>query len=601
MRKTTLTEKLVIASFTISIVIILLVSSITFYRAKSAILDRTFQQLTSIRVVKANLLERFFENAVDEIKLVKQSKDVLSISDELNSIDTLKNPIQLKQKLKISSLFVEQLKKKPFNNIYIVGNNNLVYELKSRDLETYNVLPAFEKLTSDNILNDDVFFYQTENTIENTDNFIYLSSPLHNENGEKTGFIVFEISYDAIDLIMLEKSDINGFGISGESYLVGNDFLMRSTSRFSPNSIFSTKVETESVKNAFMGESGTMVLNDYRGIKVLSSYAKINIPQLNWVIIVEIDFNEATIPIVNARNQILFFSIFIFLIVLLVTFLFSRRITYPIQKLNSAANEIIEGNYNVEIKNSSNDEIGDLTDTFNKMSKQLKESSLELEAEKRRTLGAIIDGQENERHRLSRELHDSLGQLLIGLKMKYESCLDTYDNKKMLDTNGIEMGLLFDKTIEETRRISHNLAPVALSEFGLRTALRNMINDVSETSSIKVELINEVENILLPEKKQIYIFRIIQEAITNVLKHSKANKLNISIKKSETNIIVEVIDDGVGFDLKKVEKQRHTNGLNNINNRVTILKGSLSIITAKLKGTKLYISIPIKNKENVTN
>ncbi len=601
MRKTTLTEKLVIASFTISIVIILLVSSITFYRAKSAILDRTFQQLTSIRVVKANLLERFFENAIDEIKLVKQSKDILSIAGELNSIKELENPTQQKQILKISSLFVEQLKKETINNIYIAGKNKLVYELKSRELNTNKILPAYEKLTSGSILNDEVFFYQTENKSEDTDNFIYLSSPLINDIGKKIGFIVFEISYDAIDMIMLEKSDINGFGISGESYLVGNDFLMRSSSRFSPNSIFNTAVESESVMAALRGESGTKVINDYRGVKVLSSYANVKIPQLNWVIIVEIDFNEATIPIVNARNQILFFSIFIFLIVLMLTFLFSRRITYPIQKLNSAANEIIGGNYNVEIKNSSNDEIGDLTDTFNKMSKQLKESSLELQAEKRRTLGAIIDGQENERHRLSRELHDSLGQLLIGLKMKYESCLDGYDNKKIMDSNGIEMGLLFDKTIEETRRISHNLAPVALSEFGLRTALRNMINDVSESSSLKVELLNGVENNLLHEKEQIYIFRIIQEAITNVLKHSKADKLNICLKKTETDIIVEVIDNGVGFDLKKVEKQRHTNGLNNINNRVTILKGTLSIETSKSKGTKLHISIPIKNKENVAN
>lgn len=601
MRKTTLTEKLVIASFSISIVIILLVSAFTFYRAKSAILDRTFQQLTSIRVAKVKLLERFFENAVDEIKLVKHSKDILSITNQLNTIDQLNNPAKQKQKLIISSFFVDQLKAKTFNNIYIAGNNELVYELKSKQLTTHHILPGFKKLTSDSIIKDEVFIYQLENKTSEIGNFIYLSSPLIDDSGKKLGFIVFEISYNAIDIIMLEKSDINGFGVSGESYLVGNDFLMRSTSRFSPNSIYRTKVESEAVKASLKGELGTKVIKDYRGVKVLSSYAPVDIPQLNWVIIVEIDYNEATIPIVNARNQILFFSIFIFLIVLLVTFLFSRRITYPIQKLNSAANEIIGGNYNVEIKNSSNDEIGDLTDTFNKMSKQLKESSLELQAEKRRTLGAIIDGQENERHRLSRELHDSLGQLLIGLKMKYESCLDTYDNKKMLDTNGIEMGLLFDKTIEETRRISHNLAPVALSEFGLRTALRNMINDVSETSSIKVELTNEVENIMLPEKEQIYIFRIIQEAITNVIKHSKAENLNINLKKTESKIVVEVIDDGVGFDLKKVVKQRHTNGLSNINNRVTILKGTLVINTAKSKGTKLHISIPIKNKENVTN
>ncbi|PLX07929.1 MAG: hypothetical protein C0598_12760 [Marinilabiliales bacterium] len=596
MRKTTLTEKLVIASFAISIVIIILVSSLTFFRAKSAILDRTFQQLTSIRVVKANLLERYFENAVNMIKLVKQSNDILMLAEELNH----KNSEDVvSQKIPFSTSFIKQLKKKPFNRIYIIGNNNLFYELKSEKLGPCKLINEFENLASEDRLNDKVYFFQTENPNNSPENFIYLSSPLFNSRGIKNGFIVFEISYNSIDNIMLEQSDINGFGISGESYLVGKDYLMRSTSRFTSNSILNTSVKTESVDSAMEGKSGTKIIEDYRGIKVLSSFSPLNISQLNWLILVEIDYSEATIPIVKARNQILFFSIFIFVIVLIVTVIFSRRITFPIQKLNNAANQIIAGNYNVEIKNTTNDEIGDLTITFNKMSKQLKESSLELQAEKRRTVRALIDGQENERHRLSRELHDSLGQLLIGLKMKYESCINSVDDKKIFRSSGLEMGHLFDKTIEETRRISHNLAPVALSEFGLRTALRNMINDISETSAIKVELVNEVENNFISVKDQIYIFRIIQEAITNVLKHSKASKLSISLSKQKDNIIVQVIDNGVGFNLNKIEGKKDINGLKNIYNRVTILKGEIKISTAKSEGTKLYISIPSKNQGDV--
>ena len=214
MRKTTLTEKLVIASFAISIVIIILVSSLTYFRAKSAILDRTFKQLTSIRVVKANLLERYFENAVNMIKLVKQSNDILMLAEELNH----KNSEDVvSQKIPFSTSFIKQLKKKPFNRIYIIGNNNMFYELKSEKLGPCKLINEFENLASEDRLNDKVYFFQTENPNNSPENFIYLSSPLFNSRGIKNGFIVFEISYNSIDNIMLEQSDINGFGISGES------------------------------------------------------------------------------------------------------------------------------------------------------------------------------------------------------------------------------------------------------------------------------------------------------------------------------------------------------------------------------------------------
>ena len=386
----------------------------------------------------------------------------------------------------------------------------------------------------------------------------------------------------------MSRDCAGGLGYSGESYLVGNDHLMRSSSRFQDSSVLITTVSTYAVDSAFAGVTGTDIITDYRGISVLSSFSKVDIPGLNWSILAEIDYKEVTIPIYRIRNEIVFISIFIFFMVLMVVFILSRRLTYPIQRLNQAAMKLGEGNYNVKITHKLNDEIGDLTNSFNRMVASLQESSEELEKERVKSLRSLIDGQETERQRLSRELHDSLGQWLIGLKLKYESCLNNNDK---VSTDFVQLGLLFDKTIEETRRISNNLMPAALSEFGLITAVRNICNDISNTSGIIVNFYIDGTNTLLPQKDNIYIFRIIQEGLTNIIKHSQAKKASITIKFHENETEIEIKDDGIGFNPDKVNKSDST-GLQHIYERVALLGGKLKINTKSKSGTIIEIRIP---------
>lgn len=428
---------------------------------------------------------------------------------------------------------------------------------------------------------------------ESHSDLVCISSKIGSPSNTCDGVIVFEISPDAIDSTMLNYSPSNGLGMSGESYLVGSDFLMRSSSRFQTNSVLKTKVETEAVNLAFKNLSGTKVIKDYRNISVLSSYSKIHIPFLNWVMVTEIDYKEATIPIYKIRNEIIFISIFIFSIVLFVIFALSRKITFPIQKLNHAAKEVGKGNLDISIKINSNDEIGDLTESFNSMVEKLKTQSQELETERMNRLRSVIDGQEAERQRLSRELHDSLGQLLIGLKLKYESSLN--QDKPFADQ--INFSELFDKTIEETRRISNNLMPAALSEFGLTTAIRNICNDIAEWTDINIHLDVQGNSKQLNNQTMVYLFRIIQEALTNILKHSGAKNAKLTLSFGLNKVLVEIEDDGCGFDYQFI-KNNISNGLNNINDRVRLLSGKVEFISEPSKGTKIRIDIPLKENYN---
>lgn len=587
MRKFSITDKLIIAAFLISVVILFIVASFSFYNAKNAILDRSFDQLNSVRVIKTNLIEKFFFNVTNEIQLAKSSSDIQGLANQINQLSNPSNSYRINDGLSgFNNPFVKEISR-AYNHVYIIGTNKYIYSIKAKadNKETVD----FDYVWKNTLQSESVYIQDFKKTDSLNPAYLTISTKIADASNKTIGIIVFEILSNAIDSVMLNSEPSNGLGSSGESYLVGPDYLMRSSSRFQTNSILNTYVKTEAVDLAYANQTGTKVIKDYRGFEVLSSYSKINLPNLNWVLLAEIDYKEVTIPIYKIRTEIIFISIFIFLIVLIVVIVFSRRITLPIQKLNQAAQAVGAGSLDVKIQSDSNDEIGELGRTFNQMIGKLKLQTAELEIEKLKSLRSLIDGQEWERQRLSRELHDSLGQLLIGLKLKYESCLNQSGIKA---NNFTELGLLFDQTIEETRRISNNLMPAALSEFGLTPAIRNICNEISESTDIQIQFQVEGSGKMLDLEVKTYLFRIVQESLTNIIKHSKAKNASLKMVFKEHLISISIEDDGIGFDQTKT-KPLKSNGLNNIHERVSLLSGKFYIKSVPSKGTKIKIEIPI--------
>jgi len=593
MRRFSITDKLIIASLLISVVTIIIVASYSYFNAKQAILDRSFHQLNSVRVIKTNLIEKFFSDCVKEVKLANSSQDIKHIVSLLNSgliYENSETPF-------FNSPFIEELSKDYYSNIVIVGSNKDILYAKDTDSNSDFSLAYLNALWNNTIKVDGAFIqdYIVADGVANKP--ITISSAIKNSEGIIVGMLVFEIKPESIDNIMLNEDPANGLGNSGETYLVGYDSLMRSSSRFQTESVLKTKVSIVDYDSSFYDISRTKVLKDYRGVKVLSTGSRIKIPFLKWVLFSEIDYKEVVKPISKIRYEIIFISIFIFAIVLFVVILLSKKITSPIEKLIIASHEVGSGNLEVKVDNASDDEIGELSETFNRMVDKLKEQAEALEVEKINSIKSLFSGQEAERQRLSRELHDGLGQLLIGLKLKYESCL----NKSVVKpSNFANLALLFDQTIEETRRISNNLMPAALSEFGLSTAIRNICNDISEITDTFVSFNTKGSSKNIDTEIKIYLFRIIQEALTNIIKHSQAKRADISISYEKDFIFVSIEDDGIGFE-KFSANSKKSNGLNNIRDRISLLSGSYNIETAKAKGTKITIEIPNKQRDNGKN
>lgn len=587
MRIRSLAEKIVLYFVTIGIIAIAVVSTYSFHTSKNALLDRTFDQLTSVRVVKKGQIEQFFNDRLSEMLLVLNTENLPINADSgmiFKAIDCF-----ILEHLQSSNYYKAIYFIKPDKSIISFNLKNGPDFYAQSGMRDYQVLAQVISATNQiPVLHDYVF-----DSISGQPR-MFITGIYKIQNNVSVQ-IALEISLDAINLIMLEKNPASGLGHSGESYLVGFDGLMRSSSRFQTESILKTEVRTDAVKQAQEGQTGTTMIMDYRGIEVLSSYSKLNVPGLNWVILAEIDYKEATKSIYWIRNNILLLSILVVAVVFIISFVFSKRITLPLIKLNDATKHIQEGDLDVSLPKIKNDEIGQLTNSFNEMAHTLKSKETELQTERNMRITAMIDGQELERQRLSRELHDGLGQSLIALKLM----LAAAEGKRHEDTlETIEQTCIaFDDTINEIRRISNDLMPAVLLEFGLITALKNLCNSIADTTGMNIEFSSKGQLNDLSQRITIYIFRIIQEALNNMVKHADASRATLHIERNPEAVFAMIQDNGKGIEMPE-QPEKGGSGIPNMRERVRLLNGSIEFISESGKGTRLNIEIPLITNNN---
>jgi signal transduction histidine kinase len=593
-------KKLVIYFLLLNIFTVIVVGSYSYYRAKDALVERTFDQLTSLRIEKKNRIERFFNDRILDVSLVSKSEDVKNILTFLNDENRNLND---KASINIYAEYDKFLRKhflsgNYYKQFYVVNSDGFTVSIsaseKDSTLQTYSsvdkllILNLWDKIfDKPEIIIDD---YKLD-TITNLP-AIFIGAPVTDKQANTIGIVAIEIDIDAINSIMFENNPHNGLGKSGESYLVGSDYLMRSTSRFQNNSVFKTSVNTKCVREALNGNTGTNVIQDYRGITVLSSFSKVDIPGLDWAILAEIDEKEAMVPIDSIRNNILYLSVLISLLLFAFVFIIARRISLPIIKLKEAANHITRGDYDVFVEDIvSSDEIGSLIDAFNEMSLKIKEQTENLKLERSMRLSSMIDGQELERQRLSRELHDGLGQSILAIKMHLERMTNaSSDKSKQIMA---ELQVLFTNTISEVRSISNNLMPAVLNEFGLVDALKNLFREVNLNTGIHIEFDYEEFELEIEDKINTYLYRICQEALNNIIKHSEAKSAEINIKSNDNNVYLRIRDDGKGFNYDE-ERKLCGNGISNMKERVHLLNGNIEINSQNGKGTIIHLNIPLK-------
>jgi signal transduction histidine kinase len=589
MKNVTLSEKLIIYFLLLGLGTIFIISIYSYSSTQEALMNRTFDQLTSLRIAKKNQVEIFFKDRIKEVVLLSASDDTKMIAGMLDN-KSEKDPCNE------FGLYLAKYKLLTgyFNSVMIMsGRNKFVKGYTANPLIEYGRKNSMEMNAWSESINTSEkipIIIRDEKADPATGKVkMFMEASIMNADHKPIGKIILELPTDEINTIMLNNDPNSGLGMTGETYLVGRDFKMRSQSRFIPNSILLTKVHTRPMLYAIRGEEGHTITRDYRSIPVLSSFSKVKIPSLNWFILAEIDQKEAMVPITRMRNSILLLSTLISIGFFIFVFIISKRITRPINQLKEAALKVGKGQYDIDIPVRSNDEIGSLTEAFNSMSVQIKEKTRELQSERSGRLRSIIDAEEKERQRLSREIHDGIGQSLIAHKLRLESLL--YMNDPEIKDQIRILKDQFNLTIDEVRRISNNLMPSVLEVFGITLALKNLCEDAEEHGFLEIlfQATGDLERI--NTKTKTYLYRIAQEALNNILKHSEAKEVTFTISRSKDIITFILRDDGKGFDVEDAAYEKG-NGLHNMKERVALLQGTINILSSAGEGTTIIINIP---------
>ena len=230
--------------------------------------------------------------------------------------------------------------------------------------------------------------------------------------------------------------------------------------------------------------------------------------------------------------------------------------------------------------------------------KQAEEALKETEKQLRYLSSQLLTAQETERRRVSRELHDELGQSLTVMKLRLnfieKNLLNHQTDLKRECENGVQY---IDQVIENIRRLSRDLSPTILEDFGLSAALRWLINNFAKNYTIKV-ILNMIDvDSLLPRDTHVVVYRTVQEALTNIGKHSRAKNVRITIRNNGNSALFFIEDDGIGFDEKVTNAKSPEGrglGLATMKGRVQMVRGSLAISSREGKGTQITLSIPIE-------
>jgi signal transduction histidine kinase len=207
---------------------------------------------------------------------------------------------------------------------------------------------------------------------------------------------------------------------------------------------------------------------------------------------------------------------------------------------------------------------------------------------------AIIFGQEDERQRMSMEIHDGLGQILTAVYFNLnhlESLTEAYENKEV-EKSLQEVFDLLQKSRTSIRAIANNLMPQVLMKFGLFGAIQALVNELFANTPIEIYLKSPEENIRYEQSQEISIYRIIQELLNNTVKHSKSSEVKLRLSLYKNFINIYLVDNGIGYDLQNAETSHlKSKGVSNIRQRIKFLSGSL---TSKIdNGSKVFIQIPL--------
>lgn len=309
----------------------------------------------------------------------------------------------------------------------------------------------------------------------------------------RLGTLVYVFNTNGLNEVLFQRE---GLGKTGEIYLVGQDRRIKSASRFLPQPE-DTSVENESVWRGEKNKVGAHVVKDYRGVEVVSSYSHFEFDNLHYTLLSEIDKSEVLSPLNRIFPQAFLFSVGLLLISVAASLLSSKKVLAIIDRMTS---QIHQFNFN------------------------------------------LIKAQEEERRRISVNLHDGIGQSLTALRWGLSQINDQDEKTKKLLS-------LCDDSIAEVRNVSNDLMPSSLRELGCFSAIREYLAKQQSFFDISISYWHSqpLETMKFRDGLDVNIFRMVQEFVLNSFKHAKATSMTLVLLKQDDQFILRFEDNGVGM------------------------------------------------------
>ena len=371
--------KLIIVFLAVSLIPLLIVSFLSINNARGGLEKEAFNKLNSVKNIKSNQINSFFNERLADVDVLSKSMNAKSAMRDLNGPfenNGLNSNIYNEVEAEYDGFFETYIEDYGYYDLFLINlEGDIIYTVAEEgDLGTNlvngrysdsNLAQAFEDGKNGFSIVDYKMYGPSNEPA------IFVSAPIK-ENRELLGVLAFQISDQAINDIMNERA---GLGETGETYLVGSDKLMRSNSRFSNEAtILKREVDTEATREALNGTENHKIIEDYRGVEVLSSYHSLDFEGLHWAIVAEIDKSEAFATVNQLQKFIIWTAIILTLLVIIVAYFYAKKVTNPILKGVKFANEMAKGNLNTEnIDINNKDEIGILANSLNNMKTNLKD------------------------------------------------------------------------------------------------------------------------------------------------------------------------------------------------------------------------------------
>jgi signal transduction histidine kinase len=269
-------------------------------------------------------------------------------------------------------------------------------------------------------------------------------------------------------------------------------------------------------------------------------------------------------------------------------------LTRPILQLSHTARAVGQGDLSLRVPSWARDELGELAEAFNTMVANLNTAALELEKRERlrsELVERVISVQEEERLRIARDLHDHTSQSLVSLIVQLK-LVETAQEEAARAKNLAELRRQLREVLEDVRRMALDLRPSVLDDLGLIEGIEWFAKRCRQEGEFDIQVLACEECNWLPKREAVALYRVAQEALSNVVKHSQARSVCIVLQCDDENIHLEIRDDGVGFDIHEERSPGSGIGLFGIEERIQLLAGKLVIESNPGKGTQIRASLP---------